>query len=74
MTASEFSFLALGLVLGLVSGAALIELFRARPASAHEVRLTVAHDAPYGRLVGKAVAIEPSTGFAFDTPVEPRPR
>ncbi len=45
MTASEFSFLALGLVLGLVTGAALVELFRARPASAHEVRLTVAHDA-----------------------------
>jgi Calx-beta domain len=36
--------------------------------------LTVAHDAPYGRLVGKSVAIEPSTGFAFDTPLEPRPR
>jgi hypothetical protein len=36
--------------------------------------LTVAHDAPYGRLVGKAVAVEPSTGFAFDTPLEPRPR
>ena len=45
MTASEFSFLALGLVLGLVTGAALVELFRARPASSHEVRLTVAHDA-----------------------------
>jgi Calx-beta domain len=36
--------------------------------------LTVAHDAPYGRLVGKAVAVEPATGFAFDTPLEPRPR
>jgi hypothetical protein len=45
VTASEFSFLALGLVLGLVTGAALVELFRARPASSHEVRLTVAHDA-----------------------------
>ena len=45
MTASEFSFLALGLILGLVTGAALVELFRARPAPAHEVRVTVAHDA-----------------------------
>ena len=45
MTASEFSFLALGLILGLVAGAALVELFRARPATPHEVRLTVSHDA-----------------------------
>jgi hypothetical protein len=36
--------------------------------------LTVAHDAPYGALAGKAVALEPATGFAFDTPLEPRPR
>jgi uncharacterized repeat protein (TIGR01451 family) len=36
--------------------------------------LTVAHDAPYGSLVGKAVALEPGTGFAFDTPLVPRPR
>ena len=45
MTASEFSFLALGLILGAISGAALVELVRARPPSPHEVRLTVAHDA-----------------------------
>ncbi|MEO8437697.1 MAG: hypothetical protein ABI562_04500 [Chloroflexota bacterium] len=45
MTASEFSFLALGLVLGLVSGAALVELLRARPPAPREVRLTVSHDA-----------------------------
>lgn len=45
MTASEFSFLALGLVLGLVGGAALIEFVRARPPAPREVRLTVAHDA-----------------------------
>lgn len=36
--------------------------------------LTVAHDAPYGMLVGKTVALEPSTGFSFDTPLTPRPR
>jgi hypothetical protein len=36
--------------------------------------VTVAHDAPFGGLVGKAVALEPSTGFSFDTPLEPRPK
>jgi hypothetical protein len=36
--------------------------------------VTVAHDAGYGGLAGKTVALEPSTGFSFDTPLEPRPR
>jgi hypothetical protein len=45
VTASEFSFLALGLILGVVSGAALVELIRARPPTAREVRVTVARDA-----------------------------
>ena len=36
--------------------------------------ITVAHDAPYGTLAGKAVAVEPGTGFAFDSPLEPRRR
>ena len=45
VTASEFSFLALGLVLGVLSGAALVEILRARPPMPREVRLTVAHDA-----------------------------
>jgi hypothetical protein len=45
VTASEFSFLALGLILGAISGAALVELIRARPPSPREVRVTVAHDA-----------------------------
>ena len=30
--------------------------------------ITVAHDAPYGQLNIKCVALEPSTGFSFDTP------
>jgi hypothetical protein len=34
--------------------------------------LTVTHDAPYGALVGKAVSLEPATGFSFDTPLSPR--
>jgi hypothetical protein len=30
--------------------------------------VTIAHDAPYGQLNVKTVALEPSTGFSFDTP------
>ena len=30
---------------------------------------SIAHNAPYGALVGKAAALEPSTGFTFDTPL-----
>jgi hypothetical protein len=36
--------------------------------------ITVIHDARYGDLVGKAVALEPSTGFSFDTAMVWRPR
>ena len=36
--------------------------------------LTVSHTAAHGTLVGKAVALEPATGFSFDTPLTPRPR
>jgi uncharacterized repeat protein (TIGR01451 family) len=33
--------------------------------------ITVGHDGPYGVLVGKSVAIEPATGFSFDSPLTP---
>jgi uncharacterized repeat protein (TIGR01451 family) len=36
--------------------------------------LTVAHDGRYGDLAGKAVALEPATGFSFDSPLQPRRR
>jgi uncharacterized repeat protein (TIGR01451 family) len=36
--------------------------------------LTVASDGRYGDLTGKTVALEPSTGFSFDSPMAPRPR
>lgn len=36
--------------------------------------VSVAHDGRYGSLAGKAVAVEPATGFSFDTPLVPRPR
>jgi uncharacterized repeat protein (TIGR01451 family) len=33
--------------------------------------VTVAHDGGYGGLVGKGVALEPATGFSFDSPMVP---
>ncbi len=45
MTASEFVFLGVGLLLGVAAGAALVEILRARPPVPREVRVTMAHDA-----------------------------
>jgi hypothetical protein len=36
--------------------------------------ITVASDGGYGDLTGKAVSLEPATGFSFDSPLVPRPR
>jgi hypothetical protein len=36
--------------------------------------ITVTYDGAYGALAGKAVALEPSTGFSFDSPLGYRPR
>jgi len=36
--------------------------------------ITVSNDGRYGDLTGKGISLEPATGFAFDTPMEPRPR
>jgi hypothetical protein len=36
--------------------------------------ITVTHDGGYGSLIGKAVALEPATGFSFDSPMVPRVR
>lgn len=44
MTASEFAFLALGLVLGIATGSALVVVLGSRP-PAREVKVTVGHDA-----------------------------
>jgi choice-of-anchor B domain-containing protein len=35
---------------------------------------TVTHDGGYGGLAGKAAALEPATGFSFDTPLTEVPR
>ncbi len=34
--------------------------------------LTISHDGRYGDLSGKTVALEPATGFSFDSPMIPR--
>jgi hypothetical protein len=36
--------------------------------------IRVTHTCGYGGLAGKAVSVEPSTGFTFDTALVPRPR
>jgi hypothetical protein len=41
------------------------------PGQSGSVRIT--HDCGYGGLSGKAVALEPATGFTFDTPLVARP-
>jgi hypothetical protein len=45
VTTSEFAFLAMGLVLGVAAGAALIVVVRARPSAPREVRVTMTADA-----------------------------
>jgi hypothetical protein len=73
VTVSEFMFLAFGLVLGVASGAALVEIIRARPPARREVRLTVAQDAiPRRRAMTLAddafvaVGAEPARGGPAD--------
>jgi len=69
LTPSEVAFLALGLVLGVASGAALIEVLRARPAAAREVRVTVAPNAIHARfaatLADPTAAATPSGPASF---------
>jgi hypothetical protein len=36
--------------------------------------VSITHDGPYGALAGKAVALEPATGFSFDSPLTDKPR
>ncbi|MET0551964.1 MAG: Calx-beta domain-containing protein [Vicinamibacteria bacterium] len=36
--------------------------------------VSITHDGPYGALAGKAVALEPATGFSFDSPLSYKPR
>jgi len=36
--------------------------------------ITIVNDGRYGELLGKTIAVEPATGFTFDTPLASRPR
>lgn len=51
---------------------ALVVLNTASVAPGLSGALTIAHDGRYGDLSGKTVALEPATGFSFDTPAIPR--
>ena len=42
-------------------------------ASGQSGAMTISHTAGYGGLAGKTVALEPATGFSFDTPMVPLP-
>jgi hypothetical protein len=53
-------------------GVATISTAIAVPGQSGSARVT--HDCGYGGLDGKAVALEPATGFTFDTAMAPRPR
>jgi hypothetical protein len=75
VTAGELAFLAIGLILGIAAGAALVEIVRIRPSASREVRLTVAPDAvPRRRAATLAndaftdspVAMEPARGGPAD--------
>jgi hypothetical protein len=35
--------------------------------------ITITTDGRYGQLTGKALALEPTTGFSFDSPMVPLP-
>jgi len=66
LTASEVAFLALGLVLGVACGAALIEVLRSKPPASREVRVTVAPNAIHARF--PATLADPTA-----SPVAPGP-
>ncbi len=81
MTASEFGFLAVGLLMGVASGAAIVEVIRARPASRRQVRVTVAPDSVPRRAstlsasafaddIDEAARGGPADHRAFEHPVQ----
>ena len=65
------AILGVGVATGLI---ALLVLNTATVANGVSGAATVVHDGPYGGLVGKTVALEPATGFSFDSPMRARPR
>ena len=59
---------------GAVAPNRLLVLATATAAPNQSGSVRIVHTCGYGGLSGKAVALEPATGFAFDTPMTPRPR
>lgn len=55
-------------------GSTVVPLASVPGLAAQSGAITIAHDAPFGMLAGKMVALEPSTGFSFDTPLSSRQR
>lgn len=51
---------------------ALLVLQTQNIAPATSGSITISHDGRYGDLAGKAMGLEPATGFSFDTPIVPR--
>jgi ATP phosphoribosyltransferase regulatory subunit HisZ len=49
-------------------------MLTARPTLLALAAASLAHSGRYGQLAGKAVSVEPATGFSFDTPLSARPR
>ena len=72
MTSSEFAFLALGLVLGVASGAALVEVLRSRPPSRREICVTVAPNSIPRRATTLADAEPADRGPARGGPADRR--
>jgi hypothetical protein len=72
VTASEFAFLALGLVLGAACGAALVEVLRSRPSSRREVRITVAPNSIPRRASTLAESDSTDSGPARGGPADRR--
>ena len=74
MTASEFAFLALGLVLGIATGAALSIVIRARPPAPREVRVTVSTEAVPRRPAATLSGLVPpgsNAPAAYGGPADP---
>jgi hypothetical protein len=55
-------------------GSAVVPLASVPGLAGRSGSVTIAHDAPFGMLAGKVVALEPSTGLSFDTPLASRQR
>jgi hypothetical protein len=74
VTGSEFAFLALGLLLGVATGAAIVEVLRARPGPGRAVRVTVAPGSLPSRPVTLSTSpFEPAAdGPARGGPGDPR--